>query len=169
MTTQLGQPRQSWPTGLQENNNTFREIWLSIILTTKRNKQHGSKSTNYNIQIRQDLLNLLKKACVFREVRQSGWRRKKMYKKVISLTWVHMLLWSAAILPKKLLVMIKKYVSWVLYAKFRIEKHCLLKHFAFLINVCNQYLIFLHQVTYCFFRSSCLAHNKFSDCIVIFL
>ena len=50
----------------------------------------------------------------------------------------------------------------MLYAKFRIEKHCLLKHFAFLINVCNQYLIFLHQVTYCFFRSCYLASNKFS-------
>ena len=31
----------------------------------------------------------------------------------------------------------KKYVSWVLYAKFRI--HCLVKHFAFLKNVCYQY------------------------------
>ena len=27
-------------------------------------------------------------------------------------------------------------VSWVLYAKFRIEKHCLVKDFAFLKNVC---------------------------------
>ena len=48
----MGQPRQNLPIGLQENNNTFRERWLSIILTTKRNTQHGSKSTNYNIQTR---------------------------------------------------------------------------------------------------------------------
>ena len=31
--------------------------------------------------------------------------------------------------------MSKKYVSWVLYAKFRIEKHCPVKQFAFLKNV----------------------------------
>ena len=27
-------------------------------------------------------------------------------------------------------------VSWVLYVKFRIEKHCLVKDFALLKNVC---------------------------------
>ena len=31
-------------------------------------------------------------------------------------------------------------VSWVLYVKFRREKHCLVKHSAFLKNVCYKYL-----------------------------
>ena len=42
-------------------------------------------------------------------------------------------------------------VSWVLYVKFRSEKHCLVKHSAFLKNVCYKYLNFVLQVTYCFF------------------
>ena len=33
---------------LQENNNTFQESKLSVIITTKQNQQHGSKSTNKN-------------------------------------------------------------------------------------------------------------------------
>ena len=37
------------------------------------------------------------------------------------------------------------------YVKFQIEKHCLVKHFAFLKNVCYQYLNFLLRVTYIFF------------------
>ena len=54
-----------------------------------------------------------------------------------------------------------------LYLKFRIQKHCLVKHFAFLKNVCNQYLNFMLQLTYrCwffFFFTSCwLPHNRLS-------
>ena len=41
---------------------------------------------------------------------------------------------------KKLLLEDEKFVSWVLYVKFRIEKHGLVKYFAFLKNVCCQYL-----------------------------
>ena len=44
-----------------------------------------------------------------------------------------------------------KYVSWVLYIKFPIEKYCLVRHFAFLKNVCYQYLHFVVGVTYCCF------------------
>ena len=44
-----------------------------------------------------------------------------------------------------------KYLSWVIYVKFRVEKHCLMKDFAFLKNVCHQYLNFALRVTYCFF------------------
>ena len=52
-------------------------------------------------------------------------------------------------------------VSWVLYVKFRREKHCLVKHSAFLKNVCYKYLNFVLQVTYCFFFTSYwLAHNQ---------
>ena len=47
---ELGPPRQSWPIGWPENNNTFQGSELSIIITTKRNRQHGSKSTNYNLK-----------------------------------------------------------------------------------------------------------------------
>ena len=39
-------------------------------------------------------------------------------------------------------------VSWVLYVKFNIEKHCLVKHFALLKNVCYQFLNFVLWVTY---------------------
>ena len=36
-----------------------------------------------------------------------------------------------------------RYVSWVLYVKFPIEKHFLVKHFPFLRNVYCQYLNFV--------------------------
>ena len=45
-TTITGPPRQSWPIGLPEYNNKFRESWLSIVNITKRNQQHRSKSTD---------------------------------------------------------------------------------------------------------------------------
>ena len=49
------------------------------------------------------------------------------------------------------------------YAKFQIEKHCLVKHFAFLKNVCYQYLNFVLRVTYIFFFTSYwLVHNQLS-------
>ena len=70
------------------------------------------------------------KRCLFpeRSVRVSTWRR--------------LLLQNVAMVAKKLLVDDKitacvKQISWVLYAKFRIEKR-LVKHFAFLKNVCYQ-------------------------------
>ena len=67
-----------------------------------------------------------------------------------------MLLQSAAMVAKKLLVddKITTCVSWVLYLKFGTEKHCLVKHFAFLKNVCYQYLNFVLRVTYWFFFTS---------------
>lgn len=52
--------------------------------------------------------------------------------------------------------MSNKFVSWVLYKKFWIEKQCLVKHFTFLKNVCYQYLNFVLWTTYCFFMTSWL-------------
>ena len=55
-----------------------------------------------------------------------------------------MLLQSAPILAKKLLVdekiaaCVKQICLQLLFVKFRIEKNCLVKHFAFLKNVCYQ-------------------------------
>lgn len=55
-----------------------------------------------------------------------------------------MLLQSMAMVVMKLLgddqvtPCVKKYVSWVLYVTFRIEKYRVVKHFAFLTNVCYQ-------------------------------
>ena len=76
-----------------------------------------------------------------------------------------MLLQSVAMVVQKLLVDNKitacvKHVSWVLYVKFQIDKNCLVKHFALLKNVCNQYLNFVIRVTYHFFTSCWLAHNQ---------
>ena len=53
-------------------------------------------------------------------------------------------------------------VSWMLFVKFRIEWCCLVKHFAFLKNVCYQYVNFVLRVTYCFFMSWWLALNQLS-------
>ena len=61
-----------------------------------------------------------------------------------------MLLQSMAMVAKILLADDKitacaknKYVSWVYYVKIRKEKHCLVKDFAFLKNVCYQYYNFV--------------------------
>ena len=78
---------------------------------------------------------------------------------------------SAATVAKKSLADDKitacvKYVSWELYVKFRIEKHCLVKHFAFLKNVCYQYVNFVLRGTYELLIGPQLT---FLECIVIFL
>ena len=60
-----------------------------------------------------------------------------------------------------------KQVSWVLYAKFRIEKR-LVKHFAFLKNVCYQYLYFLLRVTQLlFFYELLIGHNQLSSNVLL--
>ena len=63
------------------------------------------------------------------------------------------------------------YVSLVLYVKFWIGKHCLVKRFAFLKNVCYQYLHFVLWVTCCFFFYELLIgpHPTFLECIIIFV
>ena len=72
---------------------------------------------------------------------------------------------------KKLLVddkitacVINKYVSWVFYGK-RIEKHYLVKHFAFLENV---KICAVFQVTHCFLTSYWLAHDQLSWNVFLF-
>ena len=54
------------------------------------------------------------------------------------------------------------------YVKFQIEKHWLMKHFAFLKNVCYQYLNFVLWVTYCFLTTCWLAHNQLSWTVLLF-
>ena len=65
-------------------------------------------------------------------------------------------------------------VSCVLYVKFRIHKHCLLKHFAFLKNVCYHLNFkFGASSNLLFFFSFCELligrQQTFLECIVIFL
>ena len=64
-----------------------------------------------------------------------------------------------------------KYVSW-LYEEFRTEKHCLVKHLAFLKNVCYQYLNLMLWVTFClfvcFFSTSWLVLNQLSLNVLLF-
>ena len=50
-------------------------------------------------------------------------------------------------------------VSWVLYVKFRIEKHCLVKDFAFLKNVC-----YLLKVPIIFWKTFCA-----SGAVIVFV
>ena len=95
-------------------------------------------------------------------------RRRKLYTLGIILTWGRLLLQNVAwMVAKKLLVDDKikacvKQVSWVLYAKFGIQKRQV-KHFAFLKNVCYQYLYFLLWVTQLLFSYELLiGHNQLS-------
>ena len=50
----------------------------------------------------------------------------------------------------KITTCVKQIRLRVLYEKFWIEKHSLVKHSAFLINVCYQYLNLVLRVTYYF-------------------
>ena len=61
----------------------------------------------------------------------------------------------------KITACVKQIRLRVLYEKFRIDwKHSLVKHSAFLINVCFQYLNLVFRVTYCFLTTCWLAHNQ---------
>ena len=54
----------------------------------------------------------------------------------------------------------------VLQVRFWIEKHCLVKHFAFLKNLCYQYFCALNNLM--FFMSFWLAHNQISWNVLLF-
>ena len=56
---------------------------------------------------------------------------------------------------------------WVLCVKSRTEKHCLVKHFALLKNICYQCLNFVLRAS-CFITSSWLADNQLSWNILLF-
>ena len=57
----------------------------------------------------------------------------------------------------------------MLYEKFRIEKHCLVEQFAFLKNVCYQYLNLMLCITYLFFfPTSWLVLNQLSWNVLLF-
>ena len=61
----------------------------------------------------------------------------------------------------------------MLYEKFRTEKHCLVKHFAFLKNVCYQCLNLMLWVTFClfvclFFSTSWLVLNQLFLNVLLF-
>ena len=60
-------------------------------------------------------------------------------------------------------------VSRVLYVKFRIHKHCFLKHFAFLKKVCYHYLHFVLRVTYCFLWAAYWSTTNFLGMYCYFL
>ena len=68
----------------------------------------------------------------------------------------------------KITACVKQIRLWVLYEKFRIEKHSLVKHSAFLINVCFQYVNLVLRVTYCFLTTCWLAHNQISCNVLLF-
>ena len=100
-------------------------------------------------------------------------RRRKMYTLGIILTWGRLLLQNVAwMVAKKLLVDDKikacvKQVFWVLYGKFRIPTRQV-KHFAFLKNVCYQYLYFLLWVTQILFSYDLLiGHNQLSGNVLL--
>ena len=68
----------------------------------------------------------------------------------------------------KITACVKQIFSLVTYVKFGIEKHCLLRHFAFLKSVCYQYLNFVLRVTYCLFTRCLLAYNQLSWNVLLF-
>ena len=100
-------------------------------------------------------------ACFLRGLLEC-WQRRKMETLVTFLTWGCMLLQRVAMVAKKLPVggkitaCVQQICLWVV-----IEKHCLMKHFAFLKTVCYQYLNFVLQVTYCFLTSFWLPTTNF--------
>ena len=141
------------------NYNTFWESKLSIIITMKRNQQHGSKSINNNLQ-----------TWPFEPTEES---RMFPEKSVIYFPLdVSCLLQSAAMVAKKLLVGAKitacfKQIRFcMLLCKFRSEKHQLVKHFAFLKNFCCQYLKFCASSN--FFYELWLVHNQLSWNVLLF-
>ena len=87
-----------------------------------------------------------------------------------------MLLQSAPILAKKLLVdekiaaCVKQICLQLLFVKFRIEKNCLVKHFAFLKNVCYQIFKRCASSNLLFFNELLIGPQPtFPEFIVIFL
>ena len=60
-----------------------------------------------------------------------------------------------------------KYISWVLKVSNR-KYYCVVKHFAFLKNICYQYLNFVLAVTDCFFTNCWLAHSQLSWNVLLF-
>ena len=101
------------------------------------------------------------------------WRRQNCKRWSYFCLAVACLLYVGTMVAKKLLVSDKitacgeTNVSWVLYVKFRIEEHSLVKLFAFLKNVCYQYFYFVPFfcfLLFCFmfFTSYWLAHNQLS-------
>ena len=166
MTTQLGQPRQRWPIGLQETNNTFRENGLLIILTTKQNKQHGSKSTNYNIQTRP-----------FEPAEEStrfptgplerGMETKNVQESYIFYLSSHVIVKRCNI-TKEITGNDKKICLMGVVCTVSNRKTLSTETFCFSDERLLSILNFLHQVTYCFFASCYLAHNKFSLNVLLF-
>ena len=53
------------------------------------------------------------------------------------------------------------------YVKFRIEKHCLVKYFGFLENVCYEYLNCVLRITSSFFMGCWLAYKQLSIVVAL--
>ena len=64
--------------------------------------------------------------------------------------------------------MSNKCVSLVLHVKFQREKHCLMKHFAFLKKVCHQYLICALSNFFVFFYELLIALQLTSWNVLLF-
>ena len=141
-----------------------------IIITTKHNKQHGSKSTNYNLQTWPFELAEKKPMFPERSVRVSTEGQNENIRHIFDLRehviakcsnaskeiagrWqINVQLVSDICLPG-----IIKMFFVVLY-----KKYCLVKHYAFLKNVCYHHLNFVLWVNYCFLSSCWLAHYQLS-------
>ena len=64
----------------------------------------------------------------------------------------------------KITACVKRTRVLVAICRFRIEKHCLVKHLAFLKNICYQFLNFVLWLTHCYW----LAHNQLSWQVLLF-
>ena len=119
--------QQSWPIGLHENSNTFEKVCCRMYNYYKMKKTTWIKLSQLQPRDVTFWTSVLKKACVSWEVCYSVWMEAKNINDscIFDLQWPGMLLQSAAIVAKKLLwvedkitALSKKYVSWVLYARF---------------------------------------------------
>ena len=121
--------RQSWPIGSQEKNSTSKKVSCHH----NRNKQHGSKSTNCNLQT-WPFKPTEKSPCFLRGPLERMTQAKTV-RLLKFLLEVIMFLKCAAMVQ----LLSNKYVSWVLYVKSQTETHCLVKHLLywklFAINV----------------------------------
>ena len=127
LTVRLLDKVDHWITGKEQH------IPRKLLVNHNRNKQHGSKSTNCNLQT-WPFKPTEKSPCFLR----GPLERMTQAKTVRLLNFLHeviMFLKCAAMVQ----LLANNYVSWVLYVKSQTETQCLVKHFlywkTFAINV----------------------------------
>ena len=127
LTVRLLDKVDHWITGKEQH------IPRKLLVNHNRNKQHGSKSTNCNLQT-WPLKPTEKKTCFLRGPLEQMTQAKHC-KTVKFFTWGHYVFEMCC--NGQLLA--NNYVSWVLYVKSQTETQCLVKHFlywkTFAINV----------------------------------